>query len=250
VLVADIESALHKKVDAEKDRDFFREQYAKASGFVSSVRDENSDLEKRIKIAEEQAHHGVGLVKATFELRVKTLEEDAKSWRKMAEFLMEKDQRTNNDELRRRAASEPELRTQCERQQRALAADEDRIEQLELLLEEKASDLAVAESQIQKWQQETTRLHVELNEALTKLDRIGRAGGDDSMDGSADGHEFVYVCKWRPGGTGENEACREVFATISVSLLFSWLDFASHDRAQELEQHLVSSGSHLQENYS
>ena len=220
-LLAQVESATQKKADAEKDREFFREQYARASGFVSSVRDENQDLEKRIKIAEEQTQNGVGLVKATFELRVKTLEEDAKSWRKMAEFLIEKDQRSENDELRRRAAEEPELRARCERQEGALEADEDRIEHLELQLEEKESELAVARIEMERWQKETTQLHVELNEALTKLDRIGRAGaGDDSMDGSADGHEFVYLCKWRPDGADESEACREVFATISVSSVF------------------------------
>ena len=249
-LLAQVESATSKKADAERDREFFREQYARASGFVASVRDENQDLEKRIKIAEEQTQNGVGLIKATFELRVKTLEEDAKSWRKMAEFLIEKDQRTENDELRRRAAEEPELRARCERQEGALEADEDRIEQLELQLEEKECELAVARIEMERRQKETTQLHVELSEALTKLDRIGRAGaGDDSMDGSADGHEFVYLCKWRPDGADENEACREVFATISVSpfLLLLFLECASHDRTQELEQHLVSAGGHLQQ---
>jgi chromosome segregation ATPase len=215
---------MQKKADAERDREFFREQYARASGFVTSVREENQDLEKRIKIAEEQTQNGVGLIKATFELRVKTLEEDAKSWRKMAEFMIEKDQRTDNDELRRRAAEEPELRARCERQEGALEADEDRIEHLELKLEEKERDLAMAEIEMQRWQKETTQLHVELNEALTKLDRIGRAGaGDDSMDGSTDGHEFVYLCKWRPDDADESEACREVFATISVSSCFTFL---------------------------
>jgi chromosome segregation ATPase len=227
-LLAQVESATSKKADAEKDREFFREQYARASGFVASVRDENQDLEKRIKIAEEQTQTGVGLIKATFELRVKTLEEDAKSWRKMAEFLIEKDQRTENDELRRRAAEEPELRARCERQEGALEADEDRIELLEAQLEVKVCEVDLVRAQMESLQKETTQLHVELNEALTKLDRIGRAGAgaaDDSMDGSGDGHEFVYLCKWRPDGADESEACREVFATISVSSFFFLLFF-------------------------
>ena len=37
----------------------------------------------------------------------------------MAEFLVEKDQRTNDD-IRRRAAEEPELRAKCDRQESAL----------------------------------------------------------------------------------------------------------------------------------
>ena len=85
----------------------------------------------------------------------------------------------------------------------------------------KESNLGLAEFEGQKWQEESTQLRVQLNEALTKLDRIGRAGaGDDSMDGSADGHEFVYLCKWRPDNGDESKACREVFGTISVSSFF------------------------------
>ncbi|KAF8960771.1 hypothetical protein BDZ97DRAFT_1281923 [Flammula alnicola] len=227
-LVEKVESANRGKADAEKDREFFREQYAKASGYVSSVRDENKDLEKRVKIAEDQTQSGLSLVKATFELRVKTLEDDLKAWRKMAEFLIEKDRRSNNDDIRRRAAEEPELRAQCERQAIALAQGEEHLNALEAELEEKTHAWNDSEVELQRWRNETTRLHVELNEAMTKLDRIGRGGDydDESADMSGNGHEFVYSCKWR---TDHNESCREVFSTIS-----------------ELEQHLVSAAGHLQ----
>ena len=58
------------KVSAEKDRDFFREQYTQASEFVGSVREENAELENRTKIAEGQAREGVTSIKAFYEVFV------------------------------------------------------------------------------------------------------------------------------------------------------------------------------------
>lgn len=56
------------KLSAEKDRDFFREQYAQASSYVGSVREENVELEGRVKVAEGQAKEGVAAIKALFEV--------------------------------------------------------------------------------------------------------------------------------------------------------------------------------------
>lgn len=67
-LTASVESLTFAKVSAEKDRDFFREQYTQASAFVSSVRDENTELEKRVKIAEGQAQEGVAAIKTFHEV--------------------------------------------------------------------------------------------------------------------------------------------------------------------------------------
>jgi len=67
-LTASVELMSAAKVSAEKDRDFFREQYVQASGFVGSVREENVELEKRVEIAEGQAREGVAAIKALFEV--------------------------------------------------------------------------------------------------------------------------------------------------------------------------------------
>jgi alpha-D-ribose 1-methylphosphonate 5-triphosphate diphosphatase PhnM len=55
---------------AEKDRDFFRDQYTQASGFVNATRAENVELEEKAKIAEGQARDGVALIKHMFEVIV------------------------------------------------------------------------------------------------------------------------------------------------------------------------------------
>lgn len=221
-LSVELDSAIKAKASADTDRDFFREQYAKASGFVSSVRDENKDLEKRVKIAEEQTQAGVSLIKATFELRLQALEEDLKSWRKMAEFLIEKDRRTGNDDIRRRAAEEPELRALCQRQAASYAKAQERIFALEADLDEQRRDYADLDATCQVLKSETTALNVELNEANIKLERIGKIDeyGNASMDTMENGHEFVYSCKWR---TDRNEPCQKVFSTISVCFFISFL---------------------------
>ena len=215
-LILDIETATRGKISAEKDRDFFREQYAKASGFVSSVREENAELEKRIKIATDQTQTGVSLIKTTFELRMKLLETDVRAWRRVAEFLMEKDRRTNDD-IRRRAAEEPELRARCDRQECALEGASQRLLQVEVDLKEKQKVLLEEQVFGKKWQEVTVKLNLELNEAMTKLEKIGKVGiSDDGESAQPDGHEFVYRCQWRPDDL--NEACEAVFLNNSVCI--------------------------------
>ena len=212
-LVLDIQTATLGKESAEKDRDFFREQYAKASSFVSSVRDENTELEKQIKIATDQAQSGVSLIKTTFELRMKSLEMDVRSWRRMAEFLVEKDRRTNDD-IRKRAAEEPELRARCDRQKNALEDTAERLLRLEADLEEKQKMLLEEQALGKRWHEMKVMLKLDLNEAMTKLERIGKAGIGEGDESTPDGHEFVYRCQWRPDDL--SDACEAVFLNISV----------------------------------
>ncbi|KIJ62309.1 hypothetical protein HYDPIDRAFT_94731, partial [Hydnomerulius pinastri MD-312] len=122
-LTVAVESLTTAKASAEKDRDFFREQYAQASGFVGSVRAENVELEKKAQIAEGQAQEGVAAIKALFENRVKALQDDVYRWKTLAELLQEKDHRTN-DEIRLRAAQAPELEERC----RQLVNENDSLE--------------------------------------------------------------------------------------------------------------------------
>ncbi|KAG2136968.1 uncharacterized protein EDB93DRAFT_1091420 [Suillus bovinus] len=97
---------------AEKDRDFFRDQYTQASNFVSATRSENVELEQKVKTAEGQARDGVALIKHMFESQIKALKEDVDRWRGVSALLQEKDRRTN-DLIRRRAAEHPELVERC-----------------------------------------------------------------------------------------------------------------------------------------
>ena len=209
-----IETANRGKVSAEQDRDFFREQYTIASGFVSSVRDENTELEKQIKIATEQAHSGVSLIKTTFELRTKSLEEDVRAWRRIAEFLMDKDHRTNDD-IRRRAAEEPELRARCDRQESALEDFSERQLQSEMDLKERL--FVEAENAKKGWQEMTAKLNLDLNEAQTKLERIGKVGETLILESPPPTPEH-----WRSDDSIVE--CEAVYLNIMVCFQF-WLLF-------------------------
>ncbi|EED84085.1 predicted protein [Postia placenta Mad-698-R] len=101
-----------RKVDAERDRDLFRDLYGKASAHAGEVSKENNELQERLVIAEGQG---------TYEERVRLLEAEVAKWKAQCELLVSRDQRTD-DEVRRRAALEPELREENERLSHLLEA--------------------------------------------------------------------------------------------------------------------------------
>jgi chromosome segregation ATPase len=59
-----LDAMTRSKALAEKDCDFFRDQYTQASGFVSATRAENVELEQKAAIAEGRARDGVALIKS------------------------------------------------------------------------------------------------------------------------------------------------------------------------------------------
>ena len=210
-LTLKLQAAEDGKKRALADVELFKDQYRNASGFVISTREENRELEKRTAIAEQQAKDGVALIRATFEARVKSLEEDLRSWKRMAEFVVEKDRRTN-DEIRMRAASEPEWRAKLKRAKDELAKCHDVQEDQQVQLDEVQKQLEDAEEDVQRYKSEAHRLALELAEANTTLERLGRNG--QSEDSSGDGHQFVYRCSWQVGAPGE--FCRQYFGKLSV----------------------------------
>ncbi len=142
-----------------------------ASGYVTTVRSENAELEKRAQIAEKQATEGVALVRATFTERIRFLEEDVKSWRQMADFAVAKDSRMNDD-IRRRAAEAPELQY--------------RNEKLKEEIEELNTHIGELNSELAKKDEEIAELHIRLEMDIPEL---------------------VYPCHWRPvGGEGPCDA--------------------------------------------
>ncbi|KAI9069409.1 hypothetical protein FKP32DRAFT_1617237 [Trametes sanguinea] len=99
--------------DLESDRDLFKNLYSEASTHASRLAAENATLEERARVAEGQTKDGLALVRGTFEAQVRKLREEAEKWRAQCELLMAKD-RATDDEVRRRAALEQELRAENE----------------------------------------------------------------------------------------------------------------------------------------
>lgn len=106
------EELQRRKVDAEKDRELFRELYAKASSHVSEVTKENNELLEKVTLLEGKLNEGLALIRATYEERIRRLEEDAARWKGLYELQAEKDRRTGGDDIRQRAALEPEIRAE------------------------------------------------------------------------------------------------------------------------------------------
>ncbi|KAI8990385.1 hypothetical protein BD414DRAFT_483456 [Trametes punicea] len=133
-LRAENEELQRRKAEAEKDRDLFRDLYGKASAHASEVAKENNELLERAELAEGQARDGLAMIKATFEERVRRAEEEAARWKAQYQFLVERDSRTD-DEIRRRAALEPELRAEVARLREQLGNIEEDYRRLESVLE-------------------------------------------------------------------------------------------------------------------
>lgn len=194
------EDATKAKEIALTDVEFFRAQYTRASGFVTSTREENQELEKRAKIAEDQAKSGVAMIKATYENKITELERHMEKWQTMATFLIQKDHRTDNDQLRQRAAEHPELKAKCQSLEESIKYLSAEISQLEKERHSMAGEL-------EHWKQKADRSSAELNHSRAEMERFIHAS-------SASG-EMVYRCLWR---TEENKPCDEVVQTIEVRI--------------------------------
>ena len=133
-LRAENEDLRRRRTDAEKDRDLFRDLYSKASAHASEVTKENNELAERAALAEAQARDGVSMIKATFEERVRLLEQEVERWKGQVHVLTERDGRMD-DEIRRRAALEPELRAENARLKEQLDHLEEDYGRMERLLE-------------------------------------------------------------------------------------------------------------------
>ncbi|KAJ7489162.1 hypothetical protein FB451DRAFT_1223924, partial [Mycena latifolia] len=178
---AERDAARRDQKDAEQQRDVFREYYAKASQFADEKASENKELDKRVKIAEETTREGLATMKATFELREVTLKSETRDWRNQANFLREQAIRTNDPELRRRAAEHPEIVARYSR----LVDDND---DLKYRLQFSQDDLRVKQDDID-------RLQERLMETEEKLD--GLKAGNLSVNGDFQ----VLRCGWRAEAT-------------------------------------------------
>lgn len=102
------------KQEADLDRDLFKDNYGHASSFASEMQGKKEELEAELTIVKGQLSSGLPMLKGMYEERIKRLEEEVEKWRTLCHVLTEKDERTNDD-MRRRAAEEPELREEIRR---------------------------------------------------------------------------------------------------------------------------------------
>ncbi|KAJ7040971.1 hypothetical protein C8F04DRAFT_1253477 [Mycena alexandri] len=184
---AALDNALRGQAATETERDaarqkhaeeleVFRESYGKASTFADEMKKENQELVKRIQIAEEQTKEGIATIRATFDLREATLRLETRDWRNQANFLREQAVRTNDDELRRRAAEHPELVA--------------KYAQLVIKQEELQDRLEAATDDLFVKDEETTKLEQELAETREELSAL-------KAKAPVPGDAQVFRCGWR-----------------------------------------------------
>lgn len=104
------EELQRRKVDAENQCEFFREQYGIASAHASEVTRENSELLERVSLLETQVSDGLTMIRNTYTQQVQKLQEEVQKWKQLHDLLAIRDAKTNGEEVRRRAAMERELR--------------------------------------------------------------------------------------------------------------------------------------------
>ncbi|KAH6909770.1 hypothetical protein BKA70DRAFT_175746 [Coprinopsis sp. MPI-PUGE-AT-0042] len=258
-----VQSAGDRKALAERDCERFRDEYMRASGTVGQLRAEKHDLEKELGIAQAQAKSGVLAVRALFEGRVEDLTKQRDSWQRTAEFIIEKDRRTNDD-IRKRAAEEPELRAKYQRYRI-------RSRELEVKVEDGDEEIRILREEVNREKQENERLRQALralegdgaaplqappisrhnsaaastltvNRPVVSESRLtehtspqassGNEEEDNDDDDDDDDSEFdddaqVYRCQWR-SRAAHGHFCNRLFATLD-----------------ELRAHMSSARDHL-----
>ena len=182
---------------------------------MSTIRAENTELLERVEVSDKRAVDGVALVKATFQERIRVLEQDVAQTRAGYRLLLERERRTG-DEIRRRAGEEPELRARCERLQRM-------IEQLKFEKKALQMDLDELRGEQENWLNE-----VEVGNQLSVEDADMDQDAEDEEDVEVnmedrpdidvyetqdDGYEMVHRCQWRTDGS---ELCAGFFADVDV----------------------------------
>lgn len=199
ILQASLAAATRTTAAAETDRDFFRDQYAQASGFAGAVRADNVELEKRVVIAEGQTKDGIQLIKATYVEQVRALQTEVTQANWRADMLRKQSERTDGDEVRKKAGAYPGLLVKYEEAEQEVMI-------LNATIDELRRDRNVLKAKLRSR---------ELSLSGPTNDMLPLSNGTNRSHAN----ELVYRCQWRPGG--DAIACLEVFDSIEVLLISS-----------------------------
>ena len=228
-LIAEISLLKIARDDAEKNALLFRDLYSRASSFTDELQAENTDLRSRLRVAESQVTNGIQLVRAQYTARVEKLTSEVEKSQILLAVLQEKDRRTD-DEVRRRAAREPELLAKIDESRQAL---QERKADLATVLRQR-NDLLVEKQQltgqIDEGIAERSTMHRELRRLKVELARFSarersikkmidplHSQDEDIEDEYEDPDEVdVFVCSWALDGGAER--CGEIYLSRQVGL--------------------------------
>jgi chromosome segregation ATPase len=232
------EAAVQTQVALEKDKEIILEQYRKASEFAMSIQKEKVEAEQRAEIAETQVKEAVPLIKRTYETRVQVLEAEARKWQQVSRFTVEREMRTN-DEIRRRAAEEPELRRKIEELKAELENADLQWEESQKENRQLKIDNCQLEVEVAMWKQEVEKVKLERD---ANKGRVGFGSGESDQGFSE--KDLVYYCRWK---TEEGlQSCAEPFKTRTVSLTNFCRNHSSKSEfLQDLDDHIRLLGHYM-----
>ncbi|KAL5507070.1 hypothetical protein ACEPAH_6526 [Sanghuangporus vaninii] len=220
---AEIQLLKMSRDDATKQAEIFREMYGKASSFADEKKQENNELLERAKRAEGQATIGVDFIRKQYAVQERKLREELRQQRILVKILTIKDRRTG-DEVRRRAALEPELHNKIDdlkeeiaelktaqstvvRQRNDLLVEKQelagQLEELRMDYRKQADDMSWSQIQI-------ARLVAREKAFKRVFLTISASTHDNESDRS---EERVYVCKWMTGYDGKSR-CNSLFTNV------------------------------------
>jgi len=142
----------------KKNANVFKEEYFRVSALVDELRREKVVLEERVEVAESQVREGVQAVKALFESRVERLEEEVVYHKRVATFCVEQSCRTQDEEMRRRAAEYVEVEGRCGMLEEKVEGAREMMDRLERLVTERDRENEVLRAEGRRMQEEIERL--------------------------------------------------------------------------------------------
>ncbi|OSD03281.1 hypothetical protein PYCCODRAFT_1467141 [Trametes coccinea BRFM310] len=228
--------------DLESDRDLYKNLYSEASTHASRLAAENATLEERARVAEGQTKDGLALIRGTFEAQMHKLREEAEKWRAQCELLMAKDKATDDD-VRRRAALERELRAENEERvreeneerlraeyARRLHAETDdwrrQVQKMEGLFAQMEDRRVHAETSNGHEDEDadgdvdmdSTPPHAQANGSMPNTTWPGIASPSSSPNGVDESERILYVCQHVHG----TEMCNSTFASPQAVMEHAW----------------------------
>ncbi|KAL5484991.1 hypothetical protein ACEPAI_7633 [Sanghuangporus weigelae] len=220
---AEIQLLKMSRDDATKQAEIFREMYGKASSFADEKKQENNELLERAKRAEGQATIGVDFIRKQYAVQERKLKEELEQQRILVKILTIKDRRTG-DEVRRRAALEPELRDKIDDLKEEIAelktAQSTVVRQRNDLLVEKqelAGQLEDLRMDCRKQADDMSWSQIQIARLVARekaFKRVFLTTSASTHDNESDrSEERVYVCKWMTGYDGKSR-CNSLFTNV------------------------------------
>jgi len=171
-LQTSLEAQHHQIAFAEKNANVFREEYLRVSALVDELRRDKAVLEERVEVAEGQVREGVQAVKALFESRVERLEEEVVYHKCMTTFCVEQSRRTQDEEMRRRAAECVEVEGRCRVLEERVEGAREMMDRLERLVTQRDRENEVLRVEGRVKQEEIERLRVEGRVKEEEIERL------------------------------------------------------------------------------